>query len=205
MTKVKLCGLKRNCDIDWANEFRPDYVGFVFAGTKRRITDETAKAFRRRLVADIPAVGVFVNEPIAHITALVQQGAIQLVQLHGQENEAYIQQLRHHVQTPIIQAFSVRGIEDIKKAQHSAAEYILLDQGSGGSGIPFDWSVLRQVDRKYFLAGGLTPENVEQALSFQPYAVDVSSGIETNGVKDKEKMRIFMTRVRDAASQEEMI
>lgn len=204
MTKVKLCGLKRNCDIDWVNEFRPDYVGFVFAGTKRRITDETARAFRQRLLADIPAVGVFVNEPIAHITALVQQGTIQFVQLHGQEDEAYIQQLRQHVQTPIIQAFSVRSIEDIKKAQQSAAEYILLDQGNGGTGIPFDWSVLRQVDRKYFLAGGLTPENVEQALLFHPYALDISSGIETNGVKDKEKMRIFMTRVREAASQEEM-
>ncbi len=202
MTKIKLCGLKRACDIAWANEFQPDYAGFVFAGTKRRVTDEMARQLRNQLSKTIPAVGVFVNEPIAHITALVQNGTIQLVQLHGQEDDSYIQQLRQYVQVPVIQAFSIRTINDAKKAQQSSADYILLDQGAGGTGQPFDWSVLQHMTRPYFLAGGLTIENVEQALSYHPYAVDVSSGIETNGVKDKEKIKTFMAHVRRAASQE---
>lgn len=202
MTKIKLCGLKRECDIAWANEFQLDYAGFVFAGTKRRITDETAQQLRNQLSETIPAVGVFVNEPIAHITALVQNGTIQLVQLHGQEDDSYIQQLRQYVQVPVIQAFSICTIEDAEKAQQSPADYILLDQGAGGTGQPFDWSVLQSMTRPYFLAGGLTTSNVGQALSYHPYAVDVSSGIETNGVKDKEKIKTFMAHVRRAASQE---
>ena len=202
MTKIKLCGLKRECDIAWANEFQPDYAGFVFAGTKRRITDETAQQLRNQLSETIPAVDVFVNEPIAHITALVQNGTIQLVQLHGQEDDSYIQQLRQYVQVPVIQAFSICTIEDAEKAQQSPADYILLDQGAGGTGQPFDWSVLQSMTRPYFLAGGLTTSNVGQALSYHPYAVDVSSGIETNGVKDKEKIKTFMAHVRRAASQE---
>ncbi len=204
MTKVKLCGLKRPCDIEWANAFHPDYVGFVFAGTKRRVTDETAQQLRMRLSADIPAVGVFVNEPIAHIAALVQGGTIQLVQLHGQEDEAYIRHLRQYAEVPIIQAFSVTGLHDIARAENSPADYILLDHGAGGTGQAFAWSMLNHVKRPYFLAGGLTPENAVQALAFHPYALDISSGIETNGVKDKEKIKTFMMRVRNTALQEEI-
>lgn len=157
---------------------------------------------RNQLSETIPAVGVFVNEPIAHITALVQNGTIQLVQLHGQEDDSYIQQLRQYVQVPVIQAFSICTIEDTEKAQQSPADYILLDQGAGGTGQPFDWFVLQSMTRPYFLAGGLTTSNVGQALSYHPYAVDVSSGIETNGVKDKEKIKTFMAHVHRAASQE---
>lgn len=201
MTKVKLCGLKRRCDIEWANEVRPDYVGFVFAGTKRRVTDDLAKALRRELDKAIPAVGVFVDEDMAHITRLVEDCIIQVVQLHGHEDDRYIQQLRTMVDVPLIKAFSITTEDDVVKANAAIADYVLLDNGPGGTGKTFDWSLLTQIERPYFLAGGLTPDNVSEAMSHHPFALDVSSGIETDGVKDKAKILQFMTRVR-AASQE---
>ena len=202
MVKVKLCGLKRPCDIEWANDVRPDYVGFVFAGKKRRVTDDQAKSLRGQLCNDIPVVGVFVDENQAHITRLVRDEIIQVVQLHGQEDE-YIKTLRNEIAVPIIKAFSVANREDVQRACQSRADYILLDNGKGGTGTSFDWSIIQDIARPFFLAGGLTPENVVEALQHQPYALDVSSGIETDGVKDKAKIQQFMTRIR-AALQEEI-
>ena len=196
MVKIKLCGLTRRCDIDWANELLPDYVGFVFAGSRRRVTDEQAAQLRNILREDIPAVGVFVDEPIDHAAALVRQGVIQLVQLHGAEDEAYIQQLRRAVSVLVIQAFSVRSPEDILDAGKSSADFILLDHGAGGTGQAFDWSLAAALDRPYFLAGGLHPGNAAAAAELRPYAVDVSSGIETEGVKDRQKMIEFVRRIR---------
>lgn len=203
MVKVKLCGLKRPCDIEWANDVRPDYVGFVFAGKKRRVTDDQAKSLRGQLCNDIPVVGVFVDENQAHITRLVRDEIIQVVQLHGQEDDEYIKTLRNEIAVPIIKAFSVANREDVQRACQSRADYILLDNGKGGTGTSFDWSIIQDIVRPFFLAGGLTPENVVEALQLQPYALDVSSGIETDGVKDKAKIQQFMTRIR-AALQEEI-
>ena len=203
MVKVKLCGLKRPCDIEWANDVRPDYVGFVFAGKKRRVTDDQAKSLRGQLCNDIPVVGVFVDENQAHITRLVRDEIIQVVQLHGQEDDEYIKTLRNEIAVPIIKAFSVANREDVQRACQSRADYILLDNGKGGRGTSFDWSIIQVIARPFFLAGGLTPENVVEALQLQPYALDVSSGIETDGVKDKAKIQQFMTRIR-AALQEEI-
>lgn len=203
MTKVKLCGLKRPCDIEWANEVRPDYVGFVFAGKKRRVTDDQAASLRTRLDPAIPAVGVFVDEPQVHIVQLVRSGTIQVVQLHGHEDEEYIKELRHAIDVPILKAFSITDEQSIQKAIQSTADYILLDNGPGGTGQAFDWSYIKDsIQRSFFLAGGLTPENVTEALRLQPYALDVSSGIETDGVKDKSKIITFMARVRKYAPQE---
>lgn len=203
MVKVKLCGLKRPCDIEWANDVRPDYVGFVFAGKKRRVTDDQAKSLRGQLCNDILVVGVFVDENQAHITRLVRDEIIQVVQLHGQEDDEYIKTLRNEIAVPIIKAFSVANREDVQRACQSRADYILLDNGKGGTGTSFDWSIIQDIARPFFLAGGLTPENVVEALQLQPYALDVSSGIETDGVKDKAKIQQFMTRIR-AALQEEI-
>lgn len=203
MVKVKLCGLKRPCDIEWANDVRPDYVGFVFAGKKRRVTDDQAKSLRGQLCNDIPVVGVFVDENQAHITRLVRDEIIQVVQLHGQEDDEYIKTLRNEIAVPIIKAFSVANREDVQRACQSRADYILLDNGKGGTGTSFNWSIIQDIARPFFLAGGLTPENVVEALQLQPYALDVSSGIETDGVKDKAKIQQFMTRIR-AALQEEI-
>lgn len=150
MVKVKFCGLKRPCDIAWANELHPDYAGFVFAGTKRRVSDETAAALRRELDPSIPAVGVFVDDELPHMASLVKKGVIQLIQLHGQEEDALVQQLQTELGVPVIKAFSIANQDDIKRSLESRADYILLDQGKGGTGKAFDWSLLKEIDRPYF-------------------------------------------------------
>ena len=197
MTKIKVCGIKRPCDIDMVNELMPDYVGFVFAkNSKRYISPDEAKLLRGRLNREITAVGVFVNEKIEVVTELLQNGTIDIVQLHGSEDEAYISKLKEKTGCRIIKAFCIKEKEDITAANLSTADYILLDSGSG-SGECFEWSYIKAVNRPYFLAGGLNPYNVENAIErLSPFAVDVSSGLETEGLKDKEKMTAFIEAVR---------
>lgn len=197
MTKCKLCGLFRPCDIAAANKLRPDYIGFVFTkASSRFVTDRQACALKSQLHPSIPSVGVFVDESPQRIAGLVREGIIDLIQLHGRETESYLQQLRMLTDAPIIQAFRIRDDSDVRKAQKSTADLILLDAGAG-DGKQFDWQLVKQVNRPYFLAGGLTPENVEAAIKkLHPYAVDVSSGVETEGRKDQEKMAAFMAAVR---------
>ncbi len=198
MTKIKLCGLRRAEDIEAANALRPDYVGFVFAETSRRyVPPETAAALRVRLDPGILAVGVFADEPPERVAALLNAGVIDLAQLHGGEDAAYLARLRERTDRPLIQAFRIRTAEDIRTAERSPAEHILLDAGAG-TGTVFDWDLLDQVSRPYFLAGGLEPGNVGEAVErLRPYAVDVSTGIETDGVKDPRKMEAFVSAVRE--------
>jgi len=134
MVKVKLCGLKRLCDIEWTNKVMPDYAGFVFAGQKRRVTDELAASLRHHLRPEIQAVGVFQNEDIHHIADLVRKGTIQLVQLHGCEDEDYIRELRNIISVPVIQALSLDREDQLEAVRCSSADYILLDHGTGGTG-----------------------------------------------------------------------
>lgn len=197
MTKIKLCGLSRPCDIAAANRLRPEYVGFVFApSSKRYITPEQAACLKDALDPHIQAVGVFVHEDPETVARLLRSGVIDLAQLHGGEDEGYLKRLRALTGKPIIQAFRVRSAEDIRRAEGSTADHILLDSGAG-TGTAFDWNLLRQIHRPYFLAGGLGPDNVERAVALlHPYAVDVSSGIETDGGKDPEKMAAFVAAVR---------
>ena len=198
MTGIKLCGLTRLCDMEAANELKPEYIGFVFAAKSRRyVTPEQAAGLRQALDPAILAVGVFVNEDPERVAELLNEGIIDLAQLHGNETETYIKRLRQLTKKPLIQAFSVDSAQAVMQAQESAADYILLDSGRGGTGTVFDWEFLKQIKRPYFLAGGLDIGNVAEAVErFHPYAVDVSSGIETDGVKDREKMRQFVTIVR---------
>lgn len=197
-TQIKLCGLKRPCDIEYVNELMPEYIGFVFAKkSKRYVTPQTAKHLRSRLKKEIIPVGVFVDEKIEVITRLLKQHTIDAVQLHGNEDEDYICTLRKYTDCIIIKAFRIKNVEDIIGINNSSADYVLLDSG-GGSGKVFDWSVLQSINRPYFLAGGLTPENVKTAIeTCRPFAVDVSSSLETEGYKDKEKMTAFATAVRE--------
>lgn len=199
MTKIKLCGLSRPCDIAYANELQPEYIGFVFVKESRRyVLPETAAALRLALGSAICPVGVFVNEPPENVAELLNGGVIGMAQLHGQENEAYIHKLRCLTCKPLIQAFSIRCAADAAAAARSSADYILLDSGGGGTGKHFDWSLTVEVSRSYFLAGGLSSDNVAQAVSMAlPYAVDVSSGVETGGFKDFEKMRRFVQAARE--------
>lgn len=197
MTKVKFCGMTRENDIAYINILHPDLIGFVFAKKSRRyISPENAFFLRQKLLPDITPVGVFVNEEPEKIADYVKRGIIGAAQLHGQEDETYIERLRHLSSAPIIQAFCIRTSEDLATAVQSSADYILLDAGAG-DGKTFDWSLLSEVKRPYFLAGGLSPENVKDAIMLlHPYGVDVSSGIETDGFKDKDKMTDFINTVR---------
>lgn len=197
MTKIKLCGLKRTCDIEWANELKPDFIGFVFSKkSKRYVTPEEAEKLKAMLYPSIKAVGVFVDANPEVIVGMARQGVIDVVQLHGSEDEAYLKKLRSQICIPIFQAFRVTAAEDVKRAEESSADFILLDAGAGCGEI-FDWSLLQDIKRSYFLAGGLTSENVADAIeSLQPYGLDVSSSLESSGVKEKEKMVAFMEAVR---------
>lgn len=198
MTKIKLCGLSRVCDIEKANELKPDYIGFVFfVKSKRNVTAEKAKELRALLSPEIKAVGVFVDELPEKVAMLLKDGIIDIAQLHGHEDETYIKKLRSLTDKPIIKAFRVDSESDVIRANESTADYVLLDSGDGGTGTAFDWNVLKAVRRPYFLAGGLDAYIVREAIDLlEPYAVDVSSGIETNGLKDKEKMTAFVNSVR---------
>lgn len=197
MTKIKLCGLSRPCDIRWANELRPDYVGFVFApGSRRYVSPQQAAELKERLAPGIRAVGVLVGEEPQKVADLANRGMIDAIQLHGRENLAYLRRLRTLTDRPILQAFRVDGPEDICRAEGSEADLVLLDSGAG-TGMTFDWDLFAHIQRPCFLAGGLTPDNVARAVAaLSPYGVDVSSGIETDGYKDREKMAAFVAAVR---------
>ena len=197
MTKIKLCGLSRNSDIEAANTLRPDYIGFVFAPKSRRfVPPEEAALLKKDLRPEIQAVGVFVNEVPENVAKLLNEGVIDIAQLHGSEDEAYIQRLRMLTDRPLIQAFRINAEDDLRRAEASLADEILLDAGAG-TGTVFDWSLIGNTTRRYFLAGGLCPENAGEAIRIlHPYALDVSSGIETDGKKDPKKMAAFVHAVR---------
>ncbi len=195
--KIKFCGLTRPEDIQFANELKPDFIGFVFAEkSKRFVTPEKAKFLKSKLNPEIPAVGVFVNENPEVVAKISNAGIIDLIQLHGTEDKIYISKLRDLTDKKIIQAFKIQSPDDLKDAEKSFADMILLDSGAG-TGKIFDWRILKNFDRPYFLAGGLNSENVSDAIKIlNPYAVDVSSGIETGGIKNFEKMKNFVRKVR---------
>lgn len=213
MQKIKLCGMMKPCDIEYANRIKPDFVGFIFANTRRKISAAQAKQFREALDAEIPAVGVFVNEDISVIASLVQDGCIDMIQLHGEEDADYIRRLREICDVPVIKAVKVQTVEQIRQAAALPVDYLLLDTYRkgvlGGTGEAFDWELLREAKavagdiaegelfgKPYFLAGGLHAGNLREAAAFGSYGLDVSSGIETDGSKDFTKMVEVMELVR---------
>ncbi len=199
MIHIKLCGLTRQQDIECANRLKPDCIGFVFWKKSRRyVDDETARQLRSALDKSITSVGVFVDEEPERVAHLINEGIIDAAQLHGGEDDEYIAKLRNLIMPGkvIIKAFRITSDEDIKIAQSSSADMILLDAGMG-DGAAFDWNMIRDMQRPYYLAGGLDCQNVAKAVEMlSPYGVDVSSGIETDGVKDPEKMKEFVRIVR---------
>lgn len=213
MQKIKLCGMMKPCDIEYANRVKPDFVGFIFANTRRKISAAQAKQFREALDAEIPAVGVIVNEDISVITSLVQNGCIDMIQLHGEEDADYIRRLREVCDVPVIKAVKVQTVEQIRQAAALPVDYLLLDTYRkgvlGGTGEAFDWELLREAKaaagdaaegelfgKPYFLAGGLHAGNLREAAALGSYGLDVSSGIETDGSKDFTKMVEVMELVR---------
>ena len=203
-TKIKICGLSRPEDIEAVNKLLPDYIGFVFARKSRRyVTPEQAEKLRGMLDPRILAVGVFVNEEPDKVAELLNRGIIDIAQLHGDEDEAYIKDLRSRTSKALIRAFRLSPSEEdeswrkiLSDAEKSSADYVLIDSGAG-SGETFDWRHLKDFRREFFLAGGLDAENVEEGiLETGAFAVDVSSNVETSGVKDPIKMAEFIAKVR---------
>ena len=199
--KIKLCGMFRECDIDFVNVAMPDYIGFIvmFPKSHRNIDLETALRLKKRLSPEIRSVAVSVDAPAERLAEFANSGAAELLQLHGSEGAEYIARLRERMKAPLIKAVKVTSFADIKAAQALDVDYLLLDSGTG-SGVAFDHSIIdrSRITKPFFLAGGLTPENVgAAALEIKPYAVDISSGIETDRLKDREKILAAVRAVRD--------
>ena len=167
MKKIKICGLKRSEDVDYVNTYQPDYVGFVFAGKKRKITYDQAKELKKGLLSSIQVVGVFVNEDISFV----------------------------EIDVPIIKAIQIKN-DDSFNVDYDV-DYYLFDHGSGGTGESFDWSMLKEVNKPVFLAGGINLSNIDEALKMNVYGLDVSSGVETDGFKDREKIKEIVRRARN--------
>ena len=196
--KLKICGLFRECDIEYVNEARPDFIGFVFAPSRRQVSADWVAGMRSRLRPEIKAVGVFVDEALANAAKLLNDGIIDLAQFHGHEDETYIRELKAITAKPLIKAVQVKTPADIQQSQGTLADYLLFDQGSG-SGQTFDWNMLEGiiVKKPFFLAGGLNSDNVEAAMkAAHPYALDLSSGVEIEGKKDRMKILEVVRRVR---------
>lgn len=194
MVKVKICGIRRAEDIEIINRYPPDYIGFVFAESKRKIDFYTAKTLKKLLKVDIPVVGVFVNGNIEDILELYRNDIIDIVQLHGDENEDYINQLKEEApELKLIKAIEINKKEDLNDYENINVEYLLLDSGKG-SGKTFNWDLInKNISKDFFLAGGLNSANFNQAIEeFQPYGIDISSGVETSGYKDEEKIKKIM-------------
>ena len=198
MTKIKFCGLKRIEDIDIVNKVKPEYVGFVFYKKSSRYVDNRkVRKLKAHLAPDIKAVGVFVDEPVEYVIAYLNSGVIDIAQLHGHEDEDYITKVKNETGCEVIKAVKVRDKKSVEDAFLTKADYVLLDSGTG-TGKTFDWKLIKDIGRIYFLAGGLTPENVETAIRhYQPYAVDTSSGVETEKKKDPKKIREFIRKARE--------
>lgn len=211
--KVKICGLRREEDICCVNAYLPDYIGFVFyPKSKRYVTEEQAQKLKEKLDPRIRAVGVFVNADPDVVIALLQKNIIDIAQLHGQESEEELRKIREQTGKPVIRAVKVTEETNLHEAYQTDADYILLDNGMG-SGKPFPWDVIlkqlaqealqEKICRKpFFLAGGISPENMERAAdAFRPYALDLSSSVETDGVKDPEKIRKLMETIRKRGTE----
>ncbi len=203
MTMVKMCGLHRTEDADYANEASPDMAGVIMApGFRRSVSDELAKSIVDRLSYSISSVGVFMDQPLEYVIQSEDVFGFAVIQLHGREDDSYIERIKDSCGIPVIKRFGTDP-ESLEAARDSAADYVLIDPGNG-SGETFDLSVLKGIGRKIIIAGGLTPENVAYAIhTVRPYGVDTSSGIETEGSKDREKMIRFISAVRAEDKREE--
>lgn len=208
--KIKICGIRRPEDVDIVNEYCPDYIGFVFVPTWRQIDLDTACTLRGRLRPEIKSAGIFVNQPIELLVTACASGAAEYLQLHGQENAFYERELvkalsQKGIKNPeerLIRAYRIRSGADFDFMTDTLAPLLLLDAYSpkdiGGTGEAFDWTIIRNVKKPFFLAGGIGPENVTDAIRLaQPFGIDASSSLETDKAKDRDKIRTFVERIRN--------
>ena len=183
--RIKFCGLRRIEDIEYANKLNPDYIGFVFAKGKRQISIVEALVLKSKLNPNILAVGVFLDNDFDYIKEVIDLGIIDVIQLHGNETDEFISKLNAYKDLPIIKAYR----------DSIYSDYILYDNPNPGSGEVFDWNTITK-NKPFFLAGGISIDNIDMALKLNPYCIDVSSGIETNGFKDYKKMEELIRKVR---------
>lgn len=190
-TKIKICGLRRKEDIVYVNAARPDYCGFILnvPQSRRNMDPEGLKGILEELDPGIVPIGVFVNEDTNTILRIVRESGLKMIQLHGQEGEEMVRTIRETAGVPVIKAVPVKSREDVERAAGFPADYLLFDCGTGGTGRSFDWSFLEEAKQPYFLAGGIGIHNMKEAVErFHPFAVDLSSSVETDGVKDEKKI-----------------
>ena len=199
MTKIKICGLFRECDIGFVNEYRPDWCGFIinFPKSHRNLTPDAVRALRSKLDPGIIPVGVCVDQEPEYVAALMNDGTISVAQLHGHEDVAYIDRLRTLAPNrEIWKAIKVRSQTDLDAANDSPADLVVLDNGYG-TGQTFDWSLAGGISRPFLLAGGLTPENIPDAIAqLHPFGLDISSGVETDKLKDPNKINAAIEAAR---------
>ena len=205
---IKVCGLRRKEDIEYANELKPDYIGFIFAKSKRQVTKEKARELKSLLDSDIKTVGIFVNEDIDCVIDIANQVNLDVIQLHGDEDKTYIKNLREYmrknkIRKELWKAIRIKNSESLDEINILDVEGILLDTYSkeayGGLGETFNWELVSdlKLDKKLILAGGIDEQNIKQARQLvRPDIIDVSSGIETNGFKDYQKMKILIEKGR---------
>lgn len=199
MVRIKICGLKRLEDIAIVNKYKPNYVGFVFADSKRKVSHDLALEMKTNLSSDIISVGVFVDAEIDEIVKLFDEGVIEIAQLHGLESEDYIRNLKENTnhKLKIINAIEMSDKKNLLDYDNSISDYLLLDSGKG-SGKTFDWNLIRtDLEKKFFLAGGINSSNISKAIDeFNPYAIDLSSSVETDGFKDELKIKEIMEVIK---------
>ena len=218
--KVKMCGISKVETIPAVVEAKPDYMGLVFAPSKRQVTVDQAKTLVEELHKqytkrynngaeqsnndEIKTVGVFVNETLDNLVSIATEANLDVVQLHGDEDEAFIQSLKERTNVEVWKAVQIRSAADAEAWIDSRADMLLFDayhkDERGGTGEVFDWSCLDEFERPFMLAGGIDSTNVARAIrTVRPYGIDISSGIETDGVKDDEKIKAFTNIVRTIA------
>ncbi|MBQ7223776.1 MAG: phosphoribosylanthranilate isomerase [Erysipelotrichaceae bacterium] len=206
MTQIKICGLFRDCDIDYVNEAGSDYAGFIisFPRSHRSIDPAEAARLRKKLNPEIKAVGVFVDQPRQYVQKAAREIGLDVIQLHGHEDDDYIEEIRSQTGLVIWKAFKIREPQDLAAASASKADMVLLDNGYG-TGKQFDWSLLDGFDRPFILAGGLREENIPEAIRmFDPRVLDVSSGVETDKLKDREKILAAVRAAHDKRMEGEI-
>ena len=196
-TKIKFCGLRREEDVKLAASLGADFMGFILSDRFKRYVAPEEVGRLKEFASSAKTVGVFVDEPVDYVISAAKAAKLDMIQLHGSEDEAYIAELKEKTGRPIIKMIKPVSEDDIITARKSSADLILLDSGAGGTGKAFDWSLAESLERDYVLAGGLNPGNVGDAVRrLKPFAVDVSSGVEESGIKDFDKMKAFAAEVR---------
>lgn len=196
-TKIKFCGLRREEDVKLAASLGADFMGFILSDRFKRFIAPEKVGKLKEYASSAKTVGVFVDEPMDYVVSAAKTAKLDMIQLHGSEDEEYIVEIKEKTGLPVIKMIKPVSLNDIMAGQHSMADLILLDSGAGGTGKTIDWSLAESLGRDYILAGGLNPGNVGDAVrKLKPFAVDVSSGVEESGIKDFEKMKAFASEVR---------